>query len=115
MKIIRLIGSLAFILGLFTVIFVGIPWYVYHYPGLPWWLSTAVYCLVGSSLVVLLTVAAEQRKDKTPGKELPLGESWSRVLLQNSTEVTGRQITEILSLVRGHTIFTIWLGRDVSA
>jgi len=115
MKITRLVGSLAFVLGLFTVIFVGIPWYVYHYPGLPWWLSTAVYCLVGGILVVLLTVAVEQRRGKTPGKELPLGESRSRVLLQNSTEVPGRDITEILGLVRGHTIFAIWLGRDVSA
>jgi len=28
MKIIRQIGSLAFVFGLFTAIFVGIPWYV---------------------------------------------------------------------------------------
>jgi hypothetical protein len=28
MKILRHIGSLAFVLGLFTVVFVGMPWYV---------------------------------------------------------------------------------------
>ncbi len=115
MKIIRLLGSLAFVLGLFTAIFAGIPWYVYHEPILPWWLKIAVYALVGGILVVLLTVAAEQRKGRVPGKELPPSESRSRVLLQNSMEVPGSEVTEILGLVKGHTIFAIWLGRDVSA
>ncbi len=115
MKIIRLIGSLAFVLGLFTVIFAGIPWYVYHEPGSPLWLRIAVYGFLGGILLVLLTVAVEQRKGKAPGGELPPGESRTRVLLQNSAEVPGRQISEILGLVKGHTIFAIWLGRDVSA
>ena len=115
MKILRLIGSLAFVVGFFTVIFAGIPWYVYHDPTLPWWLRTAVYCLLGGILLVLLTVAAEQRKDKAPGKELQPGESHPRVLLQNSAEVPGREITEILGLVQGHTIFAIWMGKDLSA
>lgn len=115
MKIIRLIGSLAFVLGLFIAIFVGIPWYVYHDPILPWWLKIAVYGLVGGILVVLLTVAVEQRRGKAPGEELPPSGPQPRVLLQNSAEVPGRQITEILGLVKGHTIFAIWLGRDISA
>ncbi len=115
MKIIRLIGSLAFVLGLFTAIFAGIPWYVYHEPILPLWLKIAAWGLVGGILVVLLTVAAEQRKGKSPGKEPPPNESQPRVLLQNSAEVPGREITEILGLVKGHTIFAIWLGRDISA
>jgi len=115
MKIIRLIGSLAFVLGLFTAIFVGVPWYVYHDPMVPWWLRIAVYCLLGGILLVLMTVAAEQRKGKIPEKELLPGESQPRVLLQNSAEVPGREITEILGLVQGHTIFTIWIGRDLSA
>ena len=115
MKTIRLVGSLAFVFGLFTVIFAGIPWYVYHHPLMPWWLSTAVYCLVGGILLVLLTVAPERLKGKAPGKELLPSESRPRLLLQNSTEVPGREITEILGLVKGHTIFAIWLGRDVSA
>ena len=115
MKIIRLIGSLAFVLGLFTAVFVGIPWYVYHDPILPWWLSTAVYCLVGGILLVLLTVVPERLKGTVPGRGLPAVESRPRVLLQNSEEVPGRDITEVLGLVRGHTIFAIWLGRAVSA
>ena len=115
MKIIRLVGSSVFVLGLFTAIFVGMPWYIYNYPGLPLWLKIAVYCLVGGILLVLLTVAIEQRKGKSPGEGLPPGESRSQVLLQNSTEVPGRDITEILGLVKGHTIFAIWIGRDLSA
>ena len=115
MKKVRLFSSLVFVLGLFTAIFAGIPWYVYHEPILPLWLKTAVYCLVGGILLVLLTVAAEQRKGKASRKELPPSQSQPRVLLQNSAEVPGREITEILGLVKGHTIFAIWLGRDVSA
>ncbi|MCK4391772.1 YbjQ family protein [Candidatus Bipolaricaulota bacterium] len=37
------------------------------------------------------------------------------MLVQNSAEVPGREVTETLGLVRGHTIFAIWLGRDISA
>ena len=33
----------------------------------------------------------------------------------NSEEVPGRKVTEILSLVQGHTVFAIWLGKDLSA
>ncbi len=33
----------------------------------------------------------------------------------NSDEVPGRRITEILGLVQGHTVFAIWLGKDLSA
>jgi len=115
MKILRLIGSLAFVLGFFTAIFAGIPWYVYHDPILPWWLKTAIYCLLGGILLVLLTVATERREDKASGKELPSDESQPQVLLQNTAEVPGREITNILGLVKGHTIFAIWMGRDLSA
>jgi len=115
MKTLRLIGSLGFVLGFITVIFAGIPWYIYHDPILPWWLRIAAYCLVGGILVVLLTVAAEQRKGRATGTELPLAESRLRMLLQNSAEFPDREITEILGLVQGHTIFAIWLGRDLSA
>lgn len=115
MKTLRLVGSLAFVLGLFTVIFAGVPWYIYHDPMLPWWLRTAAYCLVGGILLVLLTVALEQRKGKPIRKELPSGKLQSQVLLQNTADVPGREITQILGLVRGHTIFAIWIGRDLSA
>ena len=117
MKILRLIGSLAFVLGLFTAIFAGVPWHVIvsDDPVVPWWLRTAIFCLLGGILLVLLTVALEQRKSKTSGKEFPLAESQSGVLLMNSTDVPGRETTEILGLVKGHTIFAIWLGKDLSA
>ena len=115
MKIFRLVGSVAFVLGLFTVIFAGIPWYTHHEPLLPLWLKIALYGVLGGILLVLLTVAVEQRKDKAPKRELPLGKLQSRMLLQNSVEVPGRQVTETLGLVQGHTIFAIWIGRDLSA
>jgi uncharacterized protein YbjQ (UPF0145 family) len=115
MKVLRLIGSLAFVLGLFTVIFAGIPWYLYHDPILPWWLKTAVYCVIGGILLVLLSVAVEQRKSKATGEELPADDSPPRMFLQNLAEVPGREITETLGLVDGHTIFAIWIGRDLSA
>ena len=47
MKILRNIGSVAFVLGLFTAVFVGIPWHVVvsDDPVVPWWLKIAVFCL----------------------------------------------------------------------
>ena len=119
MKTLRHIGSAAFVLGLFTVVFVGIPWYVIvpdpNMPVVPWWLQIAVFCLLGGFLVVMLTVALEQRKSKAS----PEGPSPARpdrtVLLLNSDAVPGRRITEVLGLVQGHTVFAIWLGKDLSA
>ena len=35
MKIVRMIGSLGFVVGFFTAIFVGMPWYIYHDPCCP--------------------------------------------------------------------------------
>ena len=117
MKIFRLIGSLAFVLGIFTAIFAGIPWYVIvaDDPVIPWWLRIAVFSLLGGILLVLLTVALEQRKSKTSEKKFTLAESQPQILLLNSTDIPGREITEILDLVKGHTIFAIWLGKDLSA
>jgi uncharacterized protein YbjQ (UPF0145 family) len=37
------------------------------------------------------------------------------VLLLNSDALPGREITEILGLVQGHTVFAVWLGKDLSA
>jgi uncharacterized protein YbjQ (UPF0145 family) len=115
MKVIRLFGSSVFVLGLFIVVFVGVPWYVYNEPLLPLWLEIAVYGFLGGILLVLLTVAVEQRWGKAAGEKLPPVGSQPRMMLQNSAEVPGRQITETLGLVKGHTIFAIWLGRDISA
>jgi len=117
MKIIRQIGSLAFVLGLFTAVFAGVPWHVLvaDDPVVPWWLRIAVFCLLGGILVVLLTLAIEQRTGKRPAEMLLPTESEAGVLLLNSTEIPGREITEILGLVQGHTVFAIWLGKDLSA
>ncbi|MFC1694476.1 YbjQ family protein, partial [Candidatus Latescibacterota bacterium] len=95
----------------------GIPWHVMvaDDPVVPLWLKTAVFCLLGGILVVLLTVAIEQRKMKTSGEEPLTTEPDRTVLLLNSTAVPGREITEILGLVQGHTVFAIWLGKDLSA
>jgi uncharacterized protein YbjQ (UPF0145 family) len=114
-KVFRLIGSLAFVLGLFTTIFAGIPWYIYHEPITPWWVKTAVYCVLGGVLLVLLTVAAEHGKGRNEERELPNIKTGSRMLIQTSAEVPGRKVTKTLGLVQGHTIFAIWIGRDLSA
>jgi uncharacterized protein YbjQ (UPF0145 family) len=117
MKILRNIGSLAFVLGLFTVIFVGAPWHVLTYddPVVPWFLRIAVFCLLGGILVVLVTVALEQKTIKTPTDTPVAAEPGSSILLLNSSQVPGRQTQEILGLVQGHTVFAIWLGKDLSA
>ena len=117
MKTVRLIGSIAFVLGLFTSIFAGIPWSVIvaDDPVIPWWLRIAVFCFLGGILLVLLTVALEQKGNKASEKDVSSDESQSQILLMNSTEVPNREITEILGLVKGHTIFAIWLGKDLSA
>ncbi len=117
MKTLRYLGSLAFVLGLFTAVFVGIPWYVIvaDDPVIPWWLRVAIFCLLGGILVVLLTLALEQRAHKASVEERQPAESHRPVLLLNSDVLPGRAITEILGLVQGHTVFAIWLGKDLSA
>jgi uncharacterized protein YbjQ (UPF0145 family) len=117
MKAIRQIGSLAFVLGLFVAIFAGVPWHVMvaDDPVVPWWLRIAVFCLLGGILVVLLTLALEQAKNKRPAEAPMSDESDSTVLLLNSAEVPARATREILGLVQGHTVFAIWLGKDLSA
>jgi uncharacterized protein YbjQ (UPF0145 family) len=119
MKTIRSIGSAAFVLGLFTVVFVGIPWYVIvpdpNIPVVPWWLKIAVFSLLGGILIVLLTLALEQLTSKRAEHGSFPVEADSKVLLLNSPTLPGRQVTEILGLVQGHTVFAIWLGKDLSA
>jgi len=117
MKVLRHIGSLAFVLGLFVVVFVGIPWHVVveDDPAVPWWLRMAVFGLLGGILLVLLTVALEQKKGKRPAAVPLPTDSEAGVLLLNSDVVPRREIHEILGLVQGHTVFAIWLGKDLSA
>ena len=116
MKIIRQFGSLAFVLGLFVSVFAGVPWYVLveDDPVVPWWLRIAVFCLLGGILIVLLALAIE-RPFRKESQKLPAAEARADVLLLNSAEVPGREITASLGLVQGHTVFAIWLGKDLSA
>ena len=117
MKALRKIGTVAFVLGLFTALFAGMPWYVMvaDDPVVPWWLKIAVFCLLGGILVVLATLALEQRAYTASFEERLATESDRTVLLLNSDVLPGREITEILGLVQGHTVFAIWLGKDLSA
>jgi hypothetical protein len=94
-------GSLAFVLGLFTAIFAGVPWYVMTEddPVIPWWLRIAIFALLGGILIVLATVAIEQRKIKKSVGEFPASGPESRMLLLNSEKIPGRELTEILGLV----------------
>lgn len=117
MTILRHVGSLAFVLGLFTTVFAGMPWYVMvaDDPWVPWWLKIAIFCLLGGILVVLATLAVEQWIHTTSVDDVPGIESDRTVLLLNSDVLPGREITEILGLVQGHTVFAIWIGKDLSA
>jgi uncharacterized protein YbjQ (UPF0145 family) len=117
MRTLRTLGSLAFVLGLFTAVFAGVPWYVIvaDDPVVPLWLRIAVFLLLGGILVVLLTVAIEQRTNGRSGGKPPSTEPDRKVLLLNSADLAGREITEMLGLVQGHTVYAIWLGKDLSA
>lgn len=117
MKVLRHIGSLAFVLGLFTIVFVGIPWYaiVAKDPVLPWWFRAAIFCLLGGILVVLLTVVFEQKRTRIADAEAPTPVADSSMLLLSSAALPDRDISETLGLVQGHTVFAIWLGKDLSA
>jgi len=117
MKILRQIGSLAFVVGIFTAVFAGIPWYitVADDPVIPWWLRIAVYALLGGTLIVLLSLSLEQKKYKLPTGTIDGTMSSSRIVLLNSLEVPGREISGVLGTVQGHTIYAIWLGKDLSA
>ena len=117
MRIVRHVGSLAFVLGLFTAVFAGIPWHVIvaEDPVVPWWLRAAVFCILGGILVVLVTLAIEQRSHRASREESLPAESDRTVLLLNSDVLPDRQIAEILGLVQGHTVYAVWLGKDLSA
>jgi len=84
-------------------------------PVVPWWLRIAVFCLLGGILVVLATIALEQRSHTVSVEEPLATESDRTVMLLNSAVLPGREVTEILGLVQGHTVFAIWLGKDLSA
>jgi len=119
MRAMRHIGSAAFVLGLFVLVFGVLPWHVLTTddPPVPVWLQAAVFCFLGGILVVLLTVAVEQKMSKvTMAHEPPPADApEDGMLLLNSDQVPGRPIAGVLGLVQGHTVFAIWLGKDLSA
>ena len=117
MKVFRQVGSIAFVFGLFTVVFAGLPWYVViaEDPVVPWWLRTAIFCLLGGVLLVLAALALEQNAIISSVEEPLSPETVRKVLLLNSDKVPGREVGEILGLVQGDTVFAIWLGKDLSA
>jgi uncharacterized protein YbjQ (UPF0145 family) len=117
MKVVRHIGSGAFVLGLFTAVFVGMPWYVMvaDDPVVPWWMRIAVFCILGGILAVLATLALERRSYTASVEEPLVTQPDHKVLLLNSDLLPGREISEILGLVQGHTVFAVWLGKDLSA
>jgi uncharacterized protein YbjQ (UPF0145 family) len=58
---------------------------------------------------------SKQRKGKKLAEAPLSADSEAGILLLNSDAVTGRETREILGLVQGHTVFAIWLGKDLSA
>ena len=118
MKTIRYVGSLAFVVGLFICIFAGMPWAVVtaEDPVVPFWLRCSVFALLGGILTVLASVAIEQRKT-LPSEEAPAVavEPPPKLLLSNSETVPHREMAAIKGLVQGHTVYAIWLGKDLSA
>jgi uncharacterized protein YbjQ (UPF0145 family) len=117
MKLIRQFGSLAFVLGLFVAVFLGVPWAVLTAddPVVPWWLRAAIFLLLGGILLVLLTLAFERTPRRKSGDVAPPAELERSILLLNSPTLPGRTVTQTLGLVQGHTVFAIWLGQDLSA
>ena len=115
MKTIRQVGSVVFVAGLFVSIFIGIPWHVIvsDDPVVPWWLRIAIFCLLGGILVVLMALAFETKKDSAATLEPSQVES--KILLLNSDTVPERRISRVCGLVQGHTVFAIWLGKDLAA
>lgn len=117
MRVLRQIGSLAFVLGLFTAVFAGIPWYVLvtDDPVVPIWLRTAIFFLLGGILMMLATLAIQKETLKQLPPTSLHDETGGAIMLLNSDKVPDRSVTEVLGLVQGHTVFAIWLGKDLSA
>ena len=116
-RLLRHIGSLSFVLGLFVTVFGGVPWHVIVMddPAIPWWLRAAIFGLLGGLLLVLLTVVLEQGKGTKPGALPKTADDQSQMLLLNADTVPGQGVSEVLGVVQGHTVFAIWLGNDLSA
>ena len=60
-------------------------------------------------------MVSEQRSIPKAGDLPQLTETQSDILMLNSDTVPGHSSHEILGLVQGHTVFAIWIGKDLSA
>ena len=121
LKALRLVGSVAFVVGFFAVIFAGIPWVATTVDSadlggpLPVWLRVAVYLLIGGVAVVLVSVAVEVRLRGPKASEFEQAAEPVELLTANTDSIPGREVAEVLGLAQGHTIYAIWLGKDISA
>ena len=116
MKALRHVGATVFVLGLFTAVFAGVPWAVTTVdPPVPLWLRIAIFSLLGGILSVLVILALEQAAHRASTRKPVSTEPDRTLLLLNSDVLPGREITEIIGLVQGHTVYAIWLGKDLSA
>ena len=121
LKPIRWVGSLAFVVGFFGLLFAVVPWYVTivddpSFGGnLPLWVRALVYLLLGGIAVVLISLAVQQALLSPRAAAAEEAEATGDILVGNMDHVPGREVTEALGLVKGHTIYAIWMGKDVSA
>jgi len=121
LKGLRLIGSVAFVVGLFVIVFVGVPWYVTVMDSvdiggpLPLWYRVAIYLFLGGVLVVLVSVALEQAVRRPGRREFDEADEPDGLPIATLDRVPGREVAEIVGFVEGHTVYAIWLGRDISA
>jgi len=64
---------------------------------------------------VMISVAMEQFMSRQkPGKLEEEFES-EDLLVGNIDSVPGREVSKVLGMVQGHTVYAIWLGNDISA
>ena len=121
LKGLRLVGSVAFVVGLFVIVFVGVPWYVTVMDKvdiggpLPWWYKGAIYLFLGGVLVVLVSVALEQLVRRPERREFDETDEPDGLPVATLDRIPGRAVTEVVGFVEGHTVYAIWLGRDISA
>lgn len=115
MKVIIGIGSLAFVLGFLVTLFAGIPWLVVveDDPVIPLWFRCAIFSFLGGMLLVLITLGVS--RGGGANQAIDDGEPDESMLLVNSPDLKSREIEKELGLVQGHTIFAVWLGKDLSA
>ena len=121
LKFIRLLGSSSFAVGFFAIFFIGIPWIVTiaDDPNIggqfPWWFKGSVYLILGGVAIVMISVAIEQFISRQKLGKLEQEIDSEDLLVENSDCVPGMEVSKVLGMVQGHTVYAIWLGNDISA